>query len=203
MKRDILLRVGTVPILFSLMLFGCAEKPMTSMDAADQALREAREAGAQEYAPESFREAENAFQKAQEEVALQETKFALMRNYDNVQGILTIVSQEAQKAKTEATTNKERVKVEAQAAMSGAKNRVEEARMILAKAPRGKGSQADLQALTGDMQTAESMLPELEAAMGKEDFLGAKAKAQAIESLATRVYDEVVHALQKTGKAKA
>jgi hypothetical protein len=202
-ERKTILRVGTLPILFGMILFGCAEKPMSTLDAADMALKEAREAGAPDYAPESFREAETAFQMAQEELAVQDSKFAIMRDYEGVEGMLKTVNQEAVRAKTEAVANKEKVKTEAQAAMSNAKSRVLEARVILAKAPMGKGSKADLQALNGDLQTAESMLAEVDTALGAEDFLGAKAKAQAIESLATRVHDEVVHALEKTGKAKA
>ena len=190
-------------VLCGLSTFGCAEKPMSTIDSATQALQEARQAGANDYAPQTFRQAENAFQKAQEELAIQESKFALLRDYDEVQGLLVTVNMEAAKAKSEALTNKELFRQEAQTAMNMAKGRIEEARVILTQAPMGKGSQADLQALKGDLKTAESMIPDLETAMVKEDFLGAKAKAQAIESLATRVHDEVAHALQKTGKAKA
>ena len=203
MKRNTVFSIGTLPILFGMMVLGCAEKPMTTLDVADMALKEARQAGAQDYAPEIFREAETTFQRAQEELSIQDSKFAIMRNYESVEGMLQTVNKEAMQAKTEALTNKERVKAEAQAAINDAKSRVGEARIILAKAPMGKGSQADLQALTGDLQTAESMFAEVDTAMGAEDFLGAKAKAQAIETLAIRVHDEVAHALQKTGKAKA
>ncbi|MDT7041735.1 hypothetical protein [Candidatus Nitronereus thalassa] len=203
MKRNTVLSMGTLSILIGMLMLGCAEKPMTTLDAADMALKEARQAGAPDYAPESFREAETAYQMAQEELAIQDSKFAIMRNYESVEGMLQAVNQEALRAKTEAVANKERVKSEAQSAMTNAKSRVQEARVILAKAPMGKGSQADLQALNGDLQTAESMLVEVDGALVAEDFLGAKAKAQAIESLAIRVHDEVAHALQKTGKAKA
>ena len=194
---------AAAPLFVGLMLFGCAEKPVTLVNGASQALEEAKKAGANEYAPETLREAENIFQQAQEELAIEEDKFVWERSYTNVQGMFQKVGVEANRAKSEALTNKEQAKSEAQAVISKAKISIDEARMILAKAPMGKGSQADLQALNGDLQTAESMLPELDAAMAKEDYLGVKTKAQAIDSLAMRVHNEVAHALQKTGKGKA
>ena len=110
---------------------------------------------------------------------------------------------DAEKAVTDANIGKMQAKSEAEAAITLARTTLSEARTILAQAPKGKGTQADLQALKGDLEAADSINAELDLALGKEDYIGVKAKAQAMQNLAGRVHDQVAAAMQKIGKAKA
>lgn len=194
---------ATVVFCCGALVFGCAEKPVQGTDAALQAIQAAKEAGAQEYAPEALRLAEDEYQKAQEEITVQDTSFVLTRNYETANTILTKVVSNAQEAKNQAVANKQQVKVEAENAVAQAKASLEEAKILLTQAPKGKGTQADLQALQGDIQAAETTLSEIEPIMAKEDFLGAKAKAESAQGLAARVHEQVATAMQKTGKGKA
>ena len=189
-------------LLFGTMLMACAEKPTQGSDAALQSLQAAKQAGAMEYAPEALRVAEDEYQKAQEEIGAQDNTFMLMRNYDAANTLLTKVAADAEKAKTQAIANKMQAKAEAEGAVILAKTSLETAKNQLAQAPTGKGTQADLQALRGDLQAAEATLGEIDAIMAKEDFLGVKAKAESVQTLASRVNEQVAQAIQKTGKHK-
>lgn len=195
-------KTGALAVLFGSMLMACAEKPIQGSDTALQALQAAKQAGAMEYAPDSLRMAEDEYQKAQEEIGVQDNTFMLMRNYDAANALLTRVAQNAEKAKTEAIANKQQAKTEAEASVVLAQTTLEEAKNQLAQAPTGKGTQADLQAFRSDLQAAEAMLGEIEAIMAKEDYLGVKAKAESVQTLASRVNEQVAQAIQKTGKHK-
>jgi len=196
------IKTGSFVLLFGTMLMACAEKPIQGSDAALQALQAAKQAGATEYAPEALRVAEDEYQKAQEEIGVQDNTFMLMRNYDAANAILTKVAGDAEKAKIAAIANKQQAKAEAEGSVVLAKTSLEEAKNQLAQAPTGKGTQADLQALRGDLQAAETTLGEIDAIMAKEDFLGVKAKAESVQTLANRVNEQVAQAILKTGKHK-
>ena len=111
-------------------------------------------------------------------------------------------SELALKAEEDAKAAEAQAKAEAEGSVVLAKNSLEEAKNQLAQAPTGKGTQADLQALRGDLQAAEATLGEIDAIMAKEDFLGVKAKAESVQTLATRVNEQVAQAILKTGKHK-
>lgn len=195
-------KTGALVVLFGSMLMACAEKPIQGSDTALQALQAAKQAGAMEYAPDTLRMAEDEYQKAQEEIGVQDNTFMLMRNYDAANALLTKVAQDAERARTEAIANKQQAKTEAEASVVLAQTTLEEAKNQLAQAPTGKGTQADLQAFRSDLQAAEAMLGEIEAIMAKEDYLGVKAKAESVQTLASRVNEQVAQAIQKTGKHK-
>ncbi|MCA9457041.1 MAG: DUF4398 domain-containing protein [Nitrospiraceae bacterium] len=197
-----LLKTGTLVLALGTMLMACAEKPIQGTDSALQALQAAKQAGAEKYAPESLRVAEDEYQKAQEEIAAQDDTFVMTRNYDAANAILVKVVADAEKAKTEAIASKQMVKTEAEGAVVLAKTSLEEAKNQLAQAPTGKGTQADLQALRGDLQAAETTFAEIDAIMAMEDFIGVKAKAESVQALAARVNEQVAQAIQKTGKHK-
>jgi hypothetical protein len=196
------LKTGTLVLLFGTMLMACAEKPIQGTDSALQALQTAKQAGAEKYAPESLRVAEDEYQKAQEEIAAQDDAFVMTRNYDGANALLVKVVADAEKAKTEAIANRQLFKTEAEGAVVLAKTSLEEAKNLLAQAPTGKGTQADLQALRGDLQAAETTFAEIEAIMAMEDYIGVKAKAESVQALAARVNEQVAQAIQKTGKHK-
>ena len=196
------LKTGTLVFALGTMLMACAEKPIQGTDSALQALQAAKQAGAEKYAPESLRVAEDEYQKAQEEIAAQDDTFVMTRNYDAANAILVKVVADAEKAKTEAIASKQMVKTEAEGAVVLAKSSLEEAKNQLAQAPTGKGTQADLQALRGDLQAAETTFAEIDAIMAMEDFIGVKAKAESVQALAARVNEQVAQAIQKTGKHK-
>ncbi|MGH7256222.1 MAG: hypothetical protein ACREI3_10645 [Nitrospirales bacterium] len=177
---------------------GCAKAPEQDIEMAKQALEEARQAGAPIYAPETFREAETSFRKAMEEIAAQETRLAPLRSYATSQELLAQVKQVADQATSGAVMGKEKAKTDTSQAVTQARMTVEEAKILLAKAPTGKGTQADIQAMRGDLKAAEQMLGESQSLMTLEDYAGAKAKAETARQAATQVAEQVKKAAVKT-----
>lgn len=192
---------AAVSVALVVMLAGCAKPPDSELTAAKNAVEEARSAGA-EYVGEVFKGAEDALQKANEEIKAQEGKFALARNYDKAKELLTKAKAEAEKAKTDAAAAKEKAKGEAEAAQKEAQTALNEAKASLAKAPKGKGTKADLEVMEGDLRAAEQSLLEAQAALDKQDYLGAKSKAQSVKDKAAAVAGQVRQAMEKTGKGK-
>ena len=87
------------------------------------------------------------------------------------------MKQAADKAAADAKAGKEQKKNEAQTAISEAKTMLEQARTDLASAPTGKGTQADLAAMKGDLDGVDTALADAEASFNSEKYVDAKAKA--------------------------
>lgn len=183
------------------MAAGCAKQPDTELAAAKNAVEDARKSGAAAYGSEAFKGATDALQKAEEEIKAQESRFALTRNYDKAKELLAKAKADAEKAKADTVAGKEKAKEEALAAQKEAQAALDEAKAMLAKAPKGKGTKADIEAMEGDLKSAEGMLPEVQAALDKEDYLGAKAKAQSVKDRAASVTGQVQEAMKQKGKA--
>ncbi len=183
------------------MAAGCAKPPDAELAAAKNAVEEARKGGAAAYVAEAFKGAADALQKAEEEINAQGGRFALTRNYDKAKELLAKAKADAEKAKADTGAAKEKAKGEAQAAQKEAQAALDEAKAMLAKAPKGKGTKADIEAMQGDLKTAEGMLPEIQAALDTEDYLGAKAKAQSVKDRAASVSGQVQQAMKQKGKA--
>ena len=66
---------------------------------------------------------------------------------------------------------------------------------MLDKAPKGKGSAADIEAMKGDLATAGTAITDAEAALTAERFVDAKAKAESAKATATTVKTAVEAAM--------
>jgi len=181
------------------MLAGCVKPPDAELTAAKKAVEAARRAGAAEYVGEVLKGAEDALQKANEEIKAQEGKFALARNYEKAKEWLTKAKAEAELAKTGAAAAKEKAKGEAEAAQKEAQTALNKAKALWARAPKGKGTKA---AMEGDLKAAEKLLLEGQAALVAQDYLGAKSKAQSVKDKADAVSGRLKQAMAKTGKTK-
>jgi hypothetical protein len=181
---------------------GCAKRPDAEVAAAKTAVEEARSAGAAQYLAEPFKSVETGLQKAQEEVTAQDGRFALVRNYDAAKASLTKVKADAEKARTDAIAAKAKAKAEAEAARTDAQAALDGAKALLAKAPKGKGTKADLEAMGADLKAAEATLADARTALDGQDYLGAKAKAESARDKATAVSTQIQQAKAKTATAK-
>ena len=181
---------------------GCAKRPDAEVAAAKTAVEQARSAGAAEYLAEPFKSVETGLQKVQEEVTAQDGRFALVRNYDAAKASLAKVKADAEKARTDAVAAKEKAKVEAEAARTDAQAALDGAKALLAKAPKGKGTKADIEAMGADLKAAEAALGDARSALDRQDYLGAKAKAESAKDKAAAVSAQIQQAKVKTATAK-
>lgn len=186
-------------LVFLTLLFiaGCAQAPIQDIEAAKAAVEAAREANADSYAADEFKAAQDALTSALAEVEAQNSKFPLTRNYDKAVQALKAAKEAADKAKANAGLNKEKAKKEAEALIAEAQSAVAAAKEALAKAPRGKDTKADIEAMNADLSGLESSLNQANQDMSKQDYLGAKAKAQAVKEKAATIQNDVQQAIEK------
>lgn len=195
-------RIAYLMIALSLMvaLSGCAKKP-------EQEIKEAREAvdavvalGGERYAAEELRQLTDSLNAAMNEVNTQDAKF--IKNYDKAKEMLSKVNAGAEKLKAEIPVRKEKARNDALAALETAKASVGEAKALLSKAPGGKGSRADIEALRADVSGLEASLEDVNGLIAAEDYLSAIDKSNAINEKALEVKTQVTQAIEKVKAAK-
>lgn len=180
-------------------LAGCAKIPQEKIDAAKAALQAAQDAQASIYAADALNAVTGKLAALDAELAVQESKF--FKSYDLTAQLADEMKTLAETAKTDAIAGKEKAKNDAQAAITAAETAIVEAQEALKTAPKGKGSQADLAAMTTDVENAGKVIEEAKAAMTTEQYLDAKAKADSAKAAADKVKADVEAAKElKKGK---
>jgi argininosuccinate lyase len=195
-------RVRWIVLAFVLMAFvaGCGTKPQQEIDAATAAMNALISEGLGKYAPEDEKKLKDAMAAVNAELQVQEGK--TFKNYDKTKQLLADLTKMVADMKAALPAKKEKAKQAAMAALEAAKAAVADAKKMLAKAPKGKGASADIEALRGDVKGAEEMLPEVQGLIEKEDYNAAMVKANAIKDKAAGVGDQITKALEKVKGAK-
>jgi len=200
MKR--VLKFGLYGLLIMLFLVGCAKQPQESIDAAKKAIEEGKGAGSEKYVPAEAKKVNDSLAAALNEIKTQDDKFSLFRNYDKAKEMLAQVKGDADKLKSDIAAKKEEAKKNAMAGQEAVVSSLKEAKAFLAKAPMGKGSRADVEALKGDLKGIEDGLPELQQFIDKEDYLAAVEKAKALKEKADGIANQVKEAMSKVKRKK-
>ncbi len=180
---------------FGLLAAGCSQPPSEAVNAAKAALEAAREAEGGDYAPESLGAAEDALNQLEAEIATQGEKFALLRSYAKAEELAASAQTAAEKATRDAAAGKEAARLKATETMESVRASLEEVNGLLAKAPRGKGTRAEIDAMKADVAAVESGFEDFDAAMAGEHYLEAQAKAEAAQETLDRVKAEVQGAI--------
>jgi len=195
MKRSMMFSV--LGILALVLFVGCAKQPTEEIDKAKAAANAAITGGADKYAPEEAKALNSALNAALDEAKAQEAKW--FKSYDKTKEMLSKVAADAEALKGATAKKKEEAKQKATAGQEEAKAAVEEAKQLLAKAPKGKGSQADIEAMKADVKGLEDGLAEVDKLLGSEDFLQVIEKTKAIKDKAAGVSEQINAAMAKKG----
>jgi hypothetical protein len=177
----------------ALTVAGCGAPPQADLDAAKTALDSATAAGAGEYAGASLTAAQDAQTALDAELKAQEGNW--LKSYTKATQLAAAVKTAGEKAAADAAAGKETAKNEATAAIGDVKTLLTEAQGLLAKAPKGKGSAADIEAMKTDLATAATAITEAESALSSGKFLEAKAKAESARTTANTVKTAVEAAM--------
>ncbi len=183
---------------FALFLAGCGSAPADEINTTKAALTAAQSEEVRAYAPESLKAAEDELNKALAEVQAQDGRFFFARDYRRASEMLKVASDLAEKAKADAQVNRTRMKVDAEAALAALPALIIEARRTLARAPRGKDTRADLEAMQEDLRLADEALNEANQAMSQEKYLDALTKANSAKEKAEAIIEQVGRAMAKT-----
>lgn len=198
MKRWLVFALA--PLL--MLAVGCAKAPTEKLATAEKAVDDARTAGAPTYMAEDFAKLDGMLNNAKKEVADQDAKFAFVRDYEKADQLLTTVQTDAGRVTADTNRKKEEAKAAAVQAQQAAQEAVKTTQALVAKAPAGK-DRAALEAIKADARGLATSLSEVQAAIDAGDYLGAQAKAKAIQEKSQAVAAEIQSALAKVGGAKA
>jgi hypothetical protein len=191
-----------LPIICATLLFsGCAQPPTDRTNAAEQAIKDAQHSGAATYLADEYTKLEGSLAAIKKEVADQEAKFALFRDYGKVDQLVVAAKAEADRVKAEAVKKAEEAKAAATQAHHMAQESVKSALELVAKAPTGK-DRAAVESIKTDAEALKASLNDVQMMIDKSDYLAAQTKAKAIQEKSQALSREIETALAKIGKGK-
>lgn len=183
-----------------LLAIGCSKKPEVEITAAGTAFTAAESIEAQEYAPAALQAARDTLTAAQQELAAQDAKMAIMRKYDRAKELYVTSARLAQEAGTQAEMEKERIRAEVETELVSTRAMVDSLVARIAAAPRGKDNKAELELMKAEASSLTAGLDEAAGLQGSGKYLQAQSKVKAV---ATRVGEiEAELATATAGKRK-
>lgn len=193
MTRSILV----LTMIAGIVLVGCQQAPIEQVSAVQQGLENARDAEAEKYAPEAFAAAQEKFNQAAQEISAQDEKFALTRSYAQPEQLLQESLGQLKAAQDEAIANKAKVKVEVETLTTETEAAIVAAQEALTKAPRGKDTQVELEAMRADLDAATNAVAQARGMYAAEDYLAAKASLTQTKQKAEGISTEIGMAAEK------
>jgi hypothetical protein len=193
MKNTMKIIALAVVVMFA--FTSCAKQPTQQMDAAKAALQGVEAAKGEIYAKDELAKLKTDLQAALDEVTAQSKKF--FKKYGPAKEMLAKVIADADAVKAQIPARIEEAKKAAEAAQNDAKAAYDAAKALLEKAPKGKGTKADIEAMKADLAGLEPQLAEVQNAITAEDYFGAKDKAVAVKDKAAAISEQVQKAIDK------
>lgn len=174
----------------------CSKPPAEEIAAVKTAVDAVVAEGAEKYAPEEFKALQDAMTAAMDEVKAQEGKM-FGGKYDKAKELLAQVQTSAVAVQEKAVAAREAMATEVVTIKDTATTGLAELQALLANAPVGKGSEADLEAIRADVAGLETTLAEVQPLIDGGDFAGAKEKAEAISAKVAEITAEIQAAQSK------
>jgi hypothetical protein len=184
-------------LAIAVVLTGC-KQPTQLITDVQAAIDEVKKAGADKYAVDDFKKLEEAMKAANDEIATQDKKF--FKKFGTAKDMLAKVKTEADALKAALPGKIEAAKNAAVLLQTETKAAIDEAKALLEKAPTGKGTKKDIDALKADLAGAETAFAEIQTAIDAQNYIGAADKAKAVKEKAVAVSDQVKAAIEKTKK---
>jgi len=185
-------RVALVLVALALLAFvGCAKAPEAEMQKANSAIEAARTAEAETYAPESFRVANDTINAAMAAKQEADGKFSLFRSYTKAKEMFVRADELANKAAADAATEKENVRIQVGQKLLDVKAVLDSAQVALNKAPRGKGTKADIALFKSDLDAAGAAYAEADADYAGGKYMIARTKLDGVLERARAVMQQI------------
>ena len=152
----------------------CSEPPQKEIDRAQQAIDEARRAGAEQYASETFAAATAALQQSHEAVDQRDYRLALSRAVD--------ASDRAQEATLAAAENKAKARKASEAAVNTANAAVMQLQARLKAAEEAHVPTRELAPARSAVKSGESALQKARAQLAAENYSGATGAVSGLDA---------------------
>lgn len=196
--NNTILRTTAGLFLATSLLAGCANAPTEQLSAARTAMQQADEAEADLYVSDLYTTAQDSLALAETEMAAQDAKFALTRDYATAERLLVYVNETAVMAAQEVDTRKEALRAETETLIAEAQQAILTANDLMAQAPRGKEGTIALVAIQGDAVDAETMLNDAVALLDQGDVINAHRQVGGALDKANSLIEELNAAIAKT-----
>ena len=195
MKRNFfVLTVIAAAFIFT----SCGKLPQAEIDAAKNALEQAKTAQADLYLQSDFYALQDSLNAIV--VSIEEQKSKMFGNFKTSVEKLNEIATQANElvAKTEA--RKEEIKIELASAQSAITSLLEENNQLMGLAPKGKEENEQLEALKYENEGINSLVSEVPVLIEQGDLLGAQTKVKAAQEKAAEINSELKTTLEKTMK---
>ncbi len=159
---------------------GCSEPPQKEIDRAQQAIDQARTAGAEQYAPETFAAATAALKQSHEAVDQRDYRLALSRAVD--------AGDRAQEAAREAADNKAKARRDTEASINAANAALMQLQARIKTADQARVPAREITEARDTAKDATAALQKARTALSAEDLAGARS---AIEGLEDEIRSEI------------
>jgi len=194
MRLSLLVAICVATTLF---FVGCSSAPTAEITATKAAITAAQIDDVQTYAADSLKTAEDTLAQATSEVQTQEGKNGLSRDYKTASELLKQAKDAAVKAQADAVANKAKTKADAEVLIAGLATQLADAKKVLATAPKGKDTKAELEALQNDLKSADEAAVAASAALAQGKYMDALGQAKAAKEKADGVIEQVTAAKAK------
>lgn len=184
-------------LTLAVVLVGC-KQPTAQIDAAKAAIADVEAAGAAKYAADELKGVQDSLTQAMDEITGQDKKF--FKKFGTAKEMLDKVKLDAEALKAALPAKIEAVKNEAVAMQGALTTMITEVKDMLKKAPKGKGTAKDLEALSGDLTGAETEAAGIQTALDAQDYIGALNTAKAVTAKVTSVKEQIQAAIDKVKK---
>jgi hypothetical protein len=181
-------------LAIAVVLTGC-KQPTQLIDDAKAAIEDVTKAGADKYAADDLKKLTTDLTAALDEVNAQDKKF--LKKFGTAKEMLTKLKTDVDALKAALPAKIEAAKNAAIQLQSEAKAAIDEAKALLAKAPKGKGTAKDIEAMKAELTGAETAFAEIQTALDAQDYIGAADKAKSIKEKAAAVTSQVQAAIEK------
>lgn len=185
----------TLALALVLVFTSCAKQPTQMMDQAKAAIQSVIDAKGGIYAKDELNKLQGDLQAAMDAVTAQAKKF--FKKYGPAKEMLTKVIADADSVKALIPGRIAEAKAAAETAMNEAKTAMAEAAALLEKAPKGKGTKADIEAMKADLAGLDTAMADVTGALAAEDYFGAKDKAAVIKEKAAGIIEQINAAIAK------
>lgn len=164
--------------LVALTLTSCGKVPQTEIDSAKASVETLKTQQADIYLNQEFTAVQDSLNVALESVEKASSK-TMFRNYDVAKAQLEYVTTTAVALGEKVEGVKTQVKAETEAAIAAAKTILEENKVLVEKAPKGKEGKAAIDAIKAELVVLETSLTETTALFEAGSYMAAKDKVTA------------------------
>ena len=181
---------------FAVLFSSCAKFPQTQFDATTAAVQTAKDAGADVYVPQVYQALTDSLKSATVKAEVVKAKW-FFPSYNEVNTLLVATMDSAVQAKVKVDARKVELEAENHALLTEVKALVDENKVLLTKAPKGKDGKAALDAISTDLDVVSVTLVEVETLCKAGDLLGSNTKVKVAKEKALSIKAELEAAIAK------